>query len=210
MEILHGVDILKPYLLGCHFKIKTDHHCLKYFLEQLLSSSEQHKWVTKMLGYDYEIVYKNKKQNVIEDCLSQKYEDEGSLLSLSTAIPDWLNQALQDCLQDPSTAQLIHSIQTNPYPPQGYSWMDHTLKYRGCLVLLPTSTLKTPSLQDLHSSTIAGHSQFQRTYACAYRSIDGGKNPSQQRETLPVPQVPIRLMNIWSGRLDGIMDPLPF
>ena len=61
MEILHGVDILKPYLLGCHFKIKTDHHCLKYFLEQLLSSSEQHKWVTKMLGYDYEIVYKNKK-----------------------------------------------------------------------------------------------------------------------------------------------------
>ena len=41
-------------------------------------------------------------------------------------------------------------------------------------------------------------------------SVDGGKNPSQQRETLPVPQVPIRLKNVWCGRLDGIMDPLPF
>ena len=39
--------------------------------------------------------------------------------------------------------------------------------------------------------------------------VDGGKNPSQQRETLPVPQVPIRLTNVWCGRLDRIMDPLP-
>jgi len=41
-------------------------------------------------------------------------------------------------------------------------------------------------------------------------SVDGGKNPSQQRETLPVPQVPIRLTNVWNGRLDGVMDSLPF
>ena len=39
--------------------------------------------------------------------------------------------------------------------------------------------------------------------------IDRGKNSSQQRDTLPVPQVPIRLTNVWYGRLDGIMDPLP-
>ena len=40
--------------------------------------------------------------------------------------------------------------------------------------------------------------------------VDEGKNPSQQWETLLVPQVPIRLTNVWCGRLDGIMDPLPF
>ena len=39
--------------------------------------------------------------------------------------------------------------------------------------------------------------------------VDGGKNPSKQRETLPIPQVPIRLMNVWYGRIDGIMDLLP-
>ena len=41
-------------------------------------------------------------------------------------------------------------------------------------------------------------------------SVDGGKNPSQQREPLPIPQVSIRLTNIWHGRIDGIMDPLSF
>ena len=35
--------------------------------------------------------------------------------------------------------------------------------------------------------------------------VDRVKNPSQQRDTLPI-QVPIRLTNIWYGRLDGIMD----
>ena len=39
--------------------------------------------------------------------------------------------------------------------------------------------------------------------------VDGGKNPSQQRETLPIPQVPIRLTNVWYRRLEKIMDPLP-
>ena len=42
-----------------------------------------------------------------------------------------------------------------------------------------------------------------------YVPVDGGKNPSQQRGSLPVLQVPIRLTNVWYGRLDGIMDLLP-
>ena len=58
-----------------HFKVKMDHDSLIYFLEQRLSSEEQHKWVTNMLGYDFEIIYKKGKQNVVADALSRKGED---------------------------------------------------------------------------------------------------------------------------------------
>jgi hypothetical protein len=54
--ILHAVDLWCPYLLGKRFQIKTNHQSLKYFLEQRLSSPEQQKWVTKIFGYDYEII----------------------------------------------------------------------------------------------------------------------------------------------------------
>jgi hypothetical protein len=90
LVILHAVELWRPYLLGKHFQIKTDHQSLKYFLQQHISSQEQQKWVTKLFGYDYEIIYKKGKDNVMADALSLKYEDEGSIFSLSFIVLDWL------------------------------------------------------------------------------------------------------------------------
>jgi hypothetical protein len=90
LAILHALDLWCCYLLGKWFQIKTDHQRLKYFLEQHISSSEQQKGLTKLFGYDYEIIYKKYKDNVVADALSQKYENEGSIFSLSFIIPDWL------------------------------------------------------------------------------------------------------------------------
>ena len=70
LAILHVVVLWRPYLLGKCFQMKTDHQSLKYFLEQCISSSEQQKWVTKLFGYDYEIIYKKGKDNVVADALS--------------------------------------------------------------------------------------------------------------------------------------------
>ena len=55
LAILHAHKKGRPYLMGRHFKVKSDHDSLKYFLEQRLSSEEQQNSVTKMLGYDFEI-----------------------------------------------------------------------------------------------------------------------------------------------------------
>jgi hypothetical protein len=63
-------------------------------LEQCLSSSEQPKWVTKLFGYDYDIIYKKGKDSMVVDALFIKYEDEGSLFSLSFILSDWLQAIL--------------------------------------------------------------------------------------------------------------------
>jgi hypothetical protein len=83
-----------PYLVGRHFKVKTDHDSLKYFLEQRLSSEEQQKWVTKIMGYDFEIVYKKGKKNLVADALSRKDEDvEAFLYAISIIQCDWIIEA---------------------------------------------------------------------------------------------------------------------
>jgi hypothetical protein len=87
LAIMHVVDLWHPYLLGQQFQIKTNHHGLKYFLEQQISSPTQQKWVTKIFGYDYEIIYNKRKENVVVDALSHKYEEYGSLFSLSFIVP---------------------------------------------------------------------------------------------------------------------------
>jgi hypothetical protein len=107
LAIMHVVDLWHPYLLGKHFQTKTDHQSLKYFLEQHPSSPEKQKWMTKLFGYDYEIIYKKGKDNVVFDALSRKYEDEGSLFSLSFIVPDWLQVVHREWLQDPKISQMI-------------------------------------------------------------------------------------------------------
>jgi hypothetical protein len=121
LMILHAVELWHPYLLGKRFQIKTDHQILKYFLEQRISSQEQQKWVTKLFGYDYEIIYKNGKDNVVADALSWKYEDEGSLFSLSFIVPNWLQAMRQEWLQDPKSLHLIQQLQNKAMTPLGYS-----------------------------------------------------------------------------------------
>ncbi|GKD18655.1 putative mitochondrial protein, partial [Tanacetum coccineum] len=56
------------YLLDRHFQIKTNHFSLKYFLDQRITTPFQSKWLPKLLGFDYEIMYKRGKEN---DALSR-------------------------------------------------------------------------------------------------------------------------------------------
>jgi hypothetical protein len=164
LAILHAVDIWLPYILGQCFQIKTNHQSLKYFLEQRLSSPEQQKWVTKLFGYDYEIIYKKCKDDVVTEALSQKYEDEGSLFSLSFIVPDWLHVVHQELLHDLKIPHLIQQLQANCPFSLGYSWHNDKLQYKGRLYLSKHSKLKSMVLYHLHATPTAGHSGFTKTY----------------------------------------------
>jgi hypothetical protein len=135
LAILHAVDLWRPYLLGKFFQIKTYHQSLKYFLEQCISSPKQQKWVTKLFGYDYDIIYKKGKDNVVADALSQKYEDDGSLFSLSFIVADWLQAVCQEWLHDPKSSQLIEQSQSNALDSPRYSWLHDEIQYKGCFYL---------------------------------------------------------------------------
>jgi hypothetical protein len=121
LAILHVVDIWFPYLLGKLFQIKIDHQSLKYFLEQCISSLEKQKWVTKLFRYDYEIIYNKGKDNVVANALSQKYEDDKSLFSLSFIVPDILQVIRQEWLHDPKSSHMIQQLQSNASTFQSYS-----------------------------------------------------------------------------------------
>ena len=69
--IVQAIRTWRPYLLGRKFYIQTDQHSLKYLLEKRIVTPEQQKWVSKLLGYDYEITYKLGRENFVADALSR-------------------------------------------------------------------------------------------------------------------------------------------
>ncbi|KAH9313676.1 hypothetical protein KI387_022303 [Taxus chinensis] len=101
LAILHAIKQWRSYLTGRHFKVKTDHDSLKYFLEQHFSSEEQQKWVSKMLGYDFEIIYKKGKKNVVADALSRKDDSTAALLcAISILQEDWVEERWEEVSMD--------------------------------------------------------------------------------------------------------------
>jgi hypothetical protein len=87
----------------------------------------QQKWVTKIFGYDYEIIYKKGKENVVVDALSHKYEEYRSNFSLSFIVPDYLQVVRQEWWQDPKISSLLHKLQHNSLVTPGYSWHNEEL-----------------------------------------------------------------------------------
>ncbi|GKD95410.1 ty3-gypsy retrotransposon protein, partial [Tanacetum coccineum] len=87
--ITEAVKKWRQYLLGRRFRIYTDHHSLKHILTQTIQTPEQQKWVTKLLGYDFEVLYKPGRENTVADALSRV--DIPSMLAISYPTAPWLD-----------------------------------------------------------------------------------------------------------------------
>jgi hypothetical protein len=68
--------------------------------------------LTKILGYDYEIIYKKGKYNIVVDELSHQHEGYGSLFALSLSVPDWIEEV-------PRVENTPDSLQVNSMPSGG-------------------------------------------------------------------------------------------
>ena len=84
IAVVLAVEKWRPYLLGIHFIIKTDHFSSKYLMEQKITSVFQCKWLSKLMGYDYEVCYKKGKQNVVANGLSKVLEAQLLAISISS------------------------------------------------------------------------------------------------------------------------------
>ncbi|KAL4579336.1 hypothetical protein LXL04_015478 [Taraxacum kok-saghyz] len=80
----------RQYLVGQKFGVFTDHHSLKHLLTQTIQTPEQQKWLTKLMGYTFELHYKPGKQNKVADALSRI--EPPTLLALSRPSATWLNE----------------------------------------------------------------------------------------------------------------------
>jgi hypothetical protein len=134
-------------------------------LEQRLSSKEQQKWVTKILGYDFEIVYKKGKKNVVADALSRKDEDVQAFVCVILIIqPDWIIEARDELKNDEKVWTLIQMLQQDSSASDTFTWKNDSLWYKDRLYLCKNSQLKRKVLLELHTSLVGGHSIFLKTY----------------------------------------------
>ena len=137
LAILVSVKKWNAYLLGRHFKIQTDHQSLRFLLDQTTSTPAQQKWVLKMMGYDYQVVYRKGSTNVVADSLSRR-PSGGSVgeLQVITIVQTELFTRIQlTWTSDPQLVQLISQLQQGTKTSTHYTWTHGQLRRKGKLVV---------------------------------------------------------------------------
>ena len=140
MAIVMAVQKWKHYLMGKKFTIHTDQKSLKFLLEQRDISLDYQKWLTKRLGYDFEILYKAGVENKVADGLSRVMIDrqvntEGLLCALTVSSSIQMQQMFDELDADEKINNLIKDVMMGKPEKMGYSVVSGRLLYKNRLVL---------------------------------------------------------------------------
>jgi len=157
-----------------HITIKTDHKSLKNLLTQAIQTPEQQVFLCKLLGYDFSIVYKPGKENLVVDALSRNFEEEvlftssslgvsGSLLALSQPIYTLREKIKTENQNDPKTKEMIEKYSKAEEDSMGYMVRNGNLYFRDRLYLNEHSNIIKKYCLNCMTHSWGGHSGINRT-----------------------------------------------
>ncbi|KAK4390300.1 Transposon Tf2-11 polyprotein [Sesamum angolense] len=162
LAILQAVHKWKHYLVGHYFIIKTDHQSLKHILEQKVDNVIQQKWISKLLGLDYEVQYKKEKDNIAVDALSRR--DHGECATITVIIPNWVMVIQKSYEQDDELLTIMQAKTVKDTSFPAYTLQGGILRRNQRICMRKSTTLREKIISSLHDSTIGGHSGINETY----------------------------------------------
>ncbi|KFK23991.1 hypothetical protein AALP_AAs48021U000700 [Arabis alpina] len=161
MAIVFAIRKWRHYLLGRKFLVRTDQKSLKFLLEQREVNMEYHKWLTKILGFDFDIQYKPGMENKAADALSRV---EGpQLFALSMPIAIQLSEIESEVDKDEELSKLKLSVRDSPAKHPDYSVVQGRLLRKGRMVLPQNSKLISLILKEFHDGKMGGHGGVVKT-----------------------------------------------
>lgn len=164
--ITSAVKKWRQYLLGHQFTIITDHRSLKELLTQVIQTPEQHMYLARLMGFDYQIQYRSGAHNQAADALSRSPESFASVFFI-LSIPcltflEELRHQLdthqqychqrQEILDSPATYPDF-TINQNLILQKGRIWLPHDIPLIQSLLI------------EYHATPMGGHSGVTKTIA---------------------------------------------
>lgn len=128
LSVVYAVGKWTYYLTGRHFIIRTDHKSLKFMLEQRLHNDSQFRWITKLMGYDYEIRYKPRKENTVANAFSKVQAPGLFSISLMQYQPTLLDQIKKSWEEDVLLKSVIQRAKAGELGASPYTWHQELLK----------------------------------------------------------------------------------
>lgn len=168
MAIVLSIQKWRHYLLGRRFVVRTDQQSLKYLLEQREVTLDYQRWLTQIMGYDFDIEYKVGTENKVADGLSrivQYAAVEVQSRCFALTVPSSLNvrDIYSEIDKSETIQELIAKLSCGDTVKAGYAVVNGRLLYKG-RVVIPEKSVHIPIiLREYHDSLLGGHSGVLKT-----------------------------------------------
>lgn len=165
MAVALAIQHWWPYLLGRKFIVFSDQKSLKQLLQQHIITGGQQNWLAKLLGYNFEIIYKLGKENRQADALSRSREE----MELNNVIyfPVWLDwqEINAEVHTDEKLRKIIEEVKKGQGEKinAGFVYKQGVLYYKNRLVIPEKLAWIPKFLEEFHATPEGGHSGFYRT-----------------------------------------------
>ncbi len=87
LAVVWAVTLLRPYLEGIHFVVRTDHAALRWILNLSTSGKRLERWRLRLLEYDFEVQYRPGHQHHAADLMSRLPSDGQDSDPIDHSIP---------------------------------------------------------------------------------------------------------------------------
>ena len=188
LAIVFACEKFRPYILGSHVIVHTDHAAIKYLMSKKEAKLRLIRWVLLLQEFDLEIKDKKGCDNVIPDHLSRVEQNETGKeeTELKENLPD--EQIFKVSFQIPWYADIVNYLACGVVPQEFsyqqkrklrtdsiyYIWDDPLLFKRGADMIIKRCVPESEQgkiLNDYHASPYGGHFSGERT---AHKILQSG------------------------------------
>jgi hypothetical protein len=132
---------------------------------QRLHTAWQQKVFSKLLGFQYKIIYQKGVENSAADALSRHPAPGAQIMAISSVVPQWLLSITESYAADEKAQQLLQQLTTTGDPAGNYTLHQGVIRYKGKIWLSSKTAMQHKIFTSLHESAIGVHSGFPVTYA---------------------------------------------
>lgn len=161
--ITSAVKKWRQYLLGHQFTILTDHRSLKELLTQVIQTPEQHQYLARLMGFDYQIQYRSGAHNQAADALSRSPGNDppeysaSQLMILSVPCLTFLDELKQQVATNQQYSQQRQAIIDFPDSHSDFTIHHDLILQKGRLWLPRDLPIIQSLLREYHSTPMGGH-----------------------------------------------------
>lgn len=160
--ILFGIDKYRPYIEGSRFTVITDNQALKWMGSVKSPLGRIARWAVRLNQYDFEIIHRKGKLNVVADALSRAPINIHYIALTPDDKSTWYQKVIDKIISNPEGYPnfKIEDGYVYKFVPNKHNFVSNLIEWK---LLVPKSR-RREIMNDCHDNPLSGHLGVFKTF----------------------------------------------